>query len=71
MFTSPVTVSKGTKVTWINNDTESHSIVSDDGAFNTLDLANGESKSNTFHKTGTFTYHCPLHEGMTGVIIVE
>ena len=70
-FTSPVTVAKGTKITWINNDTESHSIVSDDGSFNSLALASGENKSHTFQKKGTFTYHCPLHDGMTGVIIVE
>lgn len=70
-FTSPVTVKSGTKVTWINNDSDTHSVVSDDGAFNVGEMVSGETKSYTFTTPGTYTYYCPLHEEMTGVIIVE
>ena len=66
-----VTVSKGATVTWTNNDSPPHSVVSDTGAFDTGVLSNGESKSVTFSTAGTFTYHCGIHPSMKGTVIVK
>lgn len=71
-FTSETTTVKvGTTVTWVNNDTVSHSVVADDSSFDTGILAAGEKGSYTFTKAGTYTYHCGLHPNMTGVVVVE
>ena len=66
-----VTVVKGTKVTWTNKDSMSHTVTSDQGT--TLDsqaLATGESYSVTFLNPGTYTYHCKIHPSMKGTITV-
>ena len=70
-FTSPVSVKKGTKVTWVNNDTSVHTVVADDGSFDLGEVTQNQTKSYVFDTAGTYTYHCSMHEGMTGVIIVE
>ena len=67
-----VTIKKGTKVTWINNDSAPHTVTSDSG--NLLDsptLASGQSFSFTFASTGTTNYHCAIHTMMKGQIVVE
>jgi plastocyanin len=66
-----LTVSKGTKVTWTNNDSVNHTITSDSGAFESGDLAKGDSFSFTFNDTGSFSYHCKIHPLMTAKIIVQ
>lgn len=71
MFTSPVAVKAGTKVTWVNNDTSVHTVVSDDGMFDLGEVTQNQTKSYVFDTPGTYSYHCSMHEGMTGVIIVE
>lgn len=68
---NPLTVKKGTTVTWTNDDTTAHSAAADDGSFNTGMLETGESGSVTFHEAGTYTYHCSQHPSMTGTIVVE
>ncbi|MFA5996034.1 MAG: cupredoxin family copper-binding protein [Patescibacteria group bacterium] len=64
-----LTVKQGTTVTWINNDYATHTIKSD--AFNSSDLANGQSFSFTFNTAGTFNYSCGIHPTMLGKIVVE
>lgn len=66
-----VTVKVGESVTWTNNDFVGHSATADDGSFDTGILAKGASKSITFSKAGTYTYHCSAHPNMTGTIIVQ
>lgn len=70
-------ITKGTKVTWINDDTVQHNVVASD-ADNSggLPMQNpvfgkGGSYSFTFNEAGTFTYHCTPHPFMTGTVIVE
>lgn len=65
-----ITVAKGTKVTWVNNDGAAHTVTADDGSFNSGNLTNSKSFSQTFNTPGTYKYHCTLHSGMTGVVIV-
>jgi plastocyanin len=68
---STLTVSKGTTVTWQNNDGVTHTSTSDDGLWDTGNIAPGSSKDVTFSNAGTFKYHCTIHASMTGTIIVQ
>lgn len=68
---SSLSVKVGTTVTWKNNDGFAHTVTSDDGAsFNSGNLAGGASFSYTTKTAGTFDYHCTIHSGMTGTLIV-
>jgi plastocyanin len=66
-----LTVKTGTKVTWMNNDTVTHTVTADQAAFDSGDLSPGNSFSFTFTKTGTFSYHCNIHHNMMATIIVQ
>ncbi len=66
-----VTIKKETEITWINEDSVGHSVVSDDGiAFKSELLNKGEKYSFIFDKTGEYSYHCGLHPNMKAKIIV-
>jgi plastocyanin len=73
-------VSRGAKVTWVNNDSVLHFVNSDPHAshnviddFNSRSLQTGASYSFTFNETGEWGYHCSAHFGakMTGRVIVK
>jgi plastocyanin len=66
-----LTVTKGTVVTWQNNDGVAHTSTNDNGAWDTGTIVPGGSKTTTFSTAGTFTYHCTVHPMMTGTIIVQ
>jgi plastocyanin len=69
---STLTVSKGTTVTWQNNDGVTHTSTSEDGLWDTGNIAPGSSKGVTFSNTGTFKYHCTIHgPNMSGTIVVQ
>jgi len=68
---STLTVKKGTTVTWTQKDSVPHTIVSDNGAFESPQLSNGQTWSFTFNDAGTFAYHCSVHPSMTATIVVE
>jgi plastocyanin len=69
---NPLTVSKGTTVTWQNNDSMAHTATADDASFDTGNIpANSTSSGVTFNQTGTFAYHCTYHSGMQGTITVQ
>jgi plastocyanin len=61
----------GAKVTWTNNDKETHSVVSDTGVFESPALTQGTWFNYIFEEAGTFQYHCKFHPTMTGTVIVE
>ena len=64
-----ITVKKGTKITWTNQDSISHTvspIIGDPGET----LANGKTKSLTFALAGKYPYHCNLHPEMIGYVVV-
>ncbi len=68
-----ITVKKGTKVTWTNQDSAHHDITPDkDGADFAASklLAQGESYSFTFEKTGVYAYHCSPHPYMKATVEV-
>ena len=69
---NPVTVTAGTTVTWVNNDTTAHTSTSDtSGAFDTGTIAAGSSRSVTLQNKGTFPYHCTFHPGIVGTVVVQ
>lgn len=61
----------GATVTWTNNDTTSHTVTSADGAFDSGNLAPGDTFSYTFSDTGTFSYQCSYHPNMLGEVDVQ
>lgn len=65
-----ITLKAGDSITWTNQDAAPHTATADDGSFDTGSLANGQSKSITFSKPGTFTYHCSVHPNMKATIVV-
>ncbi len=66
-----LTVKKGTKVIWTNNDTVTHTVTADKGAFNSGPLAPGRTFSFTFTKAGSYSYHCNIHPSMMATIVVQ
>lgn len=66
-----LTVTKGTKVTWKNDQNVDHQVMSDTGAFQSNPLSPGSTFEFTFNETGTFPYHCNIHPTMTGTITVQ
>lgn len=68
-----ITVKKGTKVTWTNQDGVGHTVTSDTGSAVKFDsglFAQGQTYSFTFDKVGNFTYHCTPHTYMHGTVVV-
>ena len=70
---SPATlpIPAGTTVTWTNNDSTTHTVTSDNGVFDSGNLAPNATFSYTFSNAGTFAYHCSIHTSMTGKIVVK
>lgn len=68
---SSITVKVGIAVKWTNNDYTAHTVTSDDGTtFNSGNVATGGSFSFTPTVAGNFPYHCNIHTGMTGTLVV-
>lgn len=71
-FTPPVmTVSTGTKVTWVNKDDVPHTVTSDDKLFGSRAMDTDDKFSFTFQAPGTYPYYCSVHPKMTGKVIVK
>lgn len=68
---NPITVTSGTTVTWTNNDSIAHTSTSDGGAWDSGSIAAGGHFSFTFQNKGNFAYHCTIHPGMIGTVVVQ
>jgi plastocyanin len=66
-----LTVTKGTEVTWTNQDDIPHSIVLTALGVRSKVLDTDKAFSYQFDKTGTFSYVCGLHPFMHGQIVVR
>ena len=67
-----LTVPAGTTVTWHNQDTVPHTISSDtQGLFESGQLAPGKKYAINFSVPGSYKYHCSIHSGMQGLIVVS
>jgi plastocyanin len=67
-----ITITKGTTVTWTNNDSVAHTIVETDGKSgpNSSSVNPGSSFTFTYSQAGTYQYHCSIHPQMTGTVTV-
>ena len=69
-----IKIKVGSTITWTNNDNSPHTLTSDSGEkgeLNSNRLADGESYTHVFDKAGVFNYHCSIHTGMKGKVVVE
>ncbi|MDD4137626.1 MAG: cupredoxin family copper-binding protein [Methanoregula sp.] len=69
-----ITVKAGTAITWTNQDSSPHTIVSDSGSpvpFSSESFSSGAAYTFTFTHPGTYTYHCSIHPSMKGTVMVE
>jgi plastocyanin len=67
-----VTISRGTKVTWTDKDSANHTVTfRGKGARSTGNIDEGQSRSLTFKKAGTFKYICEYHPNMHGTVVVR
>jgi plastocyanin len=64
-------IAVGDTVTWINDDDTEHTATAFDGAFDSGELAEGESFSFIFDTPGEFEYRCLFHSEMQGAIVVR
>lgn len=65
-----VTIEAGGKVIWQNQDAAEHTVVLDDGSFDSGPLGEGKLKSQSFKEAGTFTYHDGEDASLTGTVEV-
>ena len=69
---NPTTVRVGQTVAWKNNDTATHDATQDASRFGTGTINAGATSSPlTMSAAGTFTYHCTIHPGMVGTLVVQ
>ncbi len=67
-----ITVTRGTKVTWINKDMTKHTATANNArSFDSGVLRPGESYSHTFKRVGKQGYHCQIHPSMVGSVAVK
>ena len=64
-------VAVGTTVTWMNADSVSHTSTSDLTGWDSGVVAPGGQFSFAFQAAGTFRYHCAIHPGMVGTVVVR
>ena len=65
-----LSVSSGSKVTWTNNDSTTHTVTFDNGP-DCGNVAPGAAVSATFPSAGTYAYHCKIHPSMKGTVTVS
>lgn len=69
-----LTVTVGTEVTWENLDAFAHTVTSDEEsslAFDSGELAEGDTFAQTFDESGTYEYFCEIHPTMRSTVVVE
>jgi plastocyanin len=64
------TIPAGGTILWRNVDNAAHTVTSDDGLFDSGNLAPGDEFRWTFDEPGEYPYNCIYHPGQEGVIIV-
>lgn len=71
-----ITVKKGTTVEWMNEDSVNHDVTKRSGpgpqfSSGTGNIGSGGGYKQTFNTAGTIQYHCTVHPGMDGTIVVK
>jgi plastocyanin len=62
-------INPGDRVVWVNSDKVKHTATKG-GSFTTGKIKPGSAVAVRFSSKGTYRYHCTLHEGMFGKIVV-
>jgi plastocyanin len=66
-----VYVNVGDSVTWTNDSDAPHTVDSDTGGeLESGNFTEGQTFDHSFSATGTFAYHCDIHEYMKGSVVV-
>jgi plastocyanin len=69
---SQITVPVGTTIRWTNAGRHVHTVTSDSGGWDSVELAPGQSFGHSFTAPGVFAYHCDKHaKEMTAVVTVR
>jgi plastocyanin len=69
---NPTTMRVGQTVAWKNNDSTAHDATQDASRFQTgVVNAGSTSAPVTMSTAGTFAYHCTIHPGMVGTLVVQ
>jgi len=66
-----VDVTAGATVTWTNTDGVAHTSTSDAGVWDSGIVQPGGQFSVSFPTAGTYRYHCLIHPGMVGTVVVH
>lgn len=64
-------VTAGTTVVWQDADQGSHTVVADDGSFDSGSMLPGATFNHTFSAIATHNYHCGNHPAEKGTIAVK
>lgn len=64
-------VTVGTTVTWMNTDSVAHTSTSNAAGWDSGIVNPGGQFSTTFSTAGTYQYHCAIHPGMVGTVVVR
>jgi amicyanin len=66
-----ITITRGTTLTWVNDDDIPHAIAATNKAFRSKAMDTEQKFSFTFTEPGTYEYFCSLHPHMQGKVIVK
>jgi hypothetical protein len=62
---------RGATVRWFNDDALPHTVSASDGAWDSGNLAPGQTFERRYDEPGSYPYLCRYHPGMVGTIEVE
>ena len=68
---NPISVKAGTTISVANEDSVTHTLTANSGAFDTGDLGGGHRDRITVMSAGTYAYHCEIHPFMKGTVRVS
>ncbi len=71
-----ITVQRGTTIEWVNDDSVRHDVTKSSGPGPDFESGSGnirygQTYKQTFDTAGTIKYHCTVHLGMNGTIVVK
>jgi plastocyanin len=69
---NPTTMRVGQTVAWKNGDSTAHTATQDGARFDSGTISAGATSAPmTMSAAGTFPYHCTIHPGMVGTLVVQ
>jgi plastocyanin len=66
-----LTIARGDRVTWVNEDLFVHTVTAASGTFDSHAIAPGTSWALTAKQSGEYPYLCTLHPTMAGRLVVR